>query len=352
MGEEKSKDDGIPFGTIHQAASRGRHETIKVLLESGADPDEVDERGWGPLHFAADKGHWNIARLLLEKGATPGLINGSCMTPLDYAVSGGNLEIVRLLLECDALLADRFTGKSTHPLLVATTREDIPMIRLLLSAKVRTTVSDIHGQTPVHLAVKQGNLEICKLLEHDAQHPPSGLSRIFAGKSAASRKDSSDHIPLFYAVESGNCPMVELLLSTSAASPKACDWHKKRIFRQAVKSGNLEVVEIFLKSGAPVNMKGQDSTSGLHIAAYEGDVKMTRLLLEWGASITQKNGGLSTPEQISRNAEVSMILKNHNKKPGDLKATKQKSKTSTKGVPVPPPEYSALPPSMTTGSKN
>lgn len=303
MSEKKSKDDDIPFGTIHQAASRGRHETIKVLLESGADPDEVDERGWGPLHFAADKGHWNIARLLLEKGATPGLINGSCMTPLDYAVFGGYLEIVRLLLECDALLEDRFTGKSTHPLLVATTREDIPMIRLLLGAKVRTTVSDIHSQTPVHLAVKKGNLEICRLLlEHDAQHPPSGLSRIFAGKPAASRKDSSDHFPLFYAVESGNCPMVELLLSTSAASPKACDWHQKRIFHQAVKSGNLEMVEILLKKGAPVNMKGQDSTSGLHIAVHEGDVKMTRLLLEWGASITQRNGGLSTPEQVSRNA--------------------------------------------------
>lgn len=353
MGEEKSKDDGSPFGTIHQAASRGRIETIKVLLENGADPDEVDERGWGPLHFAADKGHWNIARLLLEKSATPGLINGSCMTPLDYAVSGGYLEIVRLLLECDALLADRFTGKSTHPLLVATTREDIPMIQLLLGAKVRTTVSDIHDRTPVHLAVKQGNLDICRLLlEHDAQHPPSGLSRIFASKPAASRKDSSDHLPLFYAVESGNCPMAELLLSTSSASPKACDWHKKRIFHQAVKSANVEMVEIFLKNGAPVNLKGQDSTSALHIAAYEGNVKMSRLLLEWGASTTKKDGGLSTPEQVSRNAEVTMMLKNHNKKPGGPKESKQKSKPSTKAVSAPPPEYSASPPSMISESKN
>jgi ankyrin repeat protein len=51
MGEDKSSDDGTPFGTIHQAASRGRIETKKVLLESGADPDGVDQCGWGPLHF-------------------------------------------------------------------------------------------------------------------------------------------------------------------------------------------------------------------------------------------------------------------------------------------------------------
>jgi hypothetical protein len=145
MTNGKSKDEGAPFGTIHQAASRGRIETIKVLLEGGADPDKVDRCGWGPLHFAADKGHWNIARLSLEKGATPGLVDGSCMTPLDYAVAGGYLEIARLLLKCDALLADRFTGKRNYPIHVATTREDILMIQLLLGAKVRTTSTDIHG---------------------------------------------------------------------------------------------------------------------------------------------------------------------------------------------------------------
>lgn len=352
MSERESKDDGAPFGTIQQAASRGRIETIKALLEGGADPDEVDQCGWGPLHFAADKGHWNIARLLLEKGATPGLVNGSCMTPLDYAVAGGYLEVVRLLLECDALLADRFTGKSTYPILVAAAREDLPMLRLLLDAKVRTTVTDVHGQTPVHLAVKQGNLEICRLLlEHDAQHPPSGLSRVFGSKPAVLRKDSSDHFPLFYAVESGNCPMAELLLSTSAASPKARDWHKKRLFHEAVKSGNVEMVEIFLRNGAPVNLKGQDSTSALHIAAYEGDVNMTRLLLKWGASTTQKDGGLSTPEKVSRNAEVTMILKNRNQNPRGLKESKQKPKPSTKGVSVPPPEYSAPAESMASRLK-
>jgi ankyrin repeat protein len=93
MSDQKPKYDGTPFGTIHQAAERGRIETIKVPLESGADPNEVDQCGMGPLHFAAEEGHWNIARLLLEKGATPGLVDSSCMTPLDYAVAGGYLEI-------------------------------------------------------------------------------------------------------------------------------------------------------------------------------------------------------------------------------------------------------------------
>jgi ankyrin repeat protein len=348
MSDRKSKDDGTPFGTIHQAAARGRIETIKVLIESGANPNEVDQCGMGPLHFAAEKGHWNIARLLLEKGATPGLVDGSCMTSLDYAVAGGYLEIARLLLECDALLADRFTGKGSYPIHVATTREDIPMIQLLLGAKIRITANDLHSRNPVHLAVKQGNLDICRLLlEYEARHPPTGLSRIFDGKLSVLRKDSNDHFPLFYAVESGNCPMVELLLCTSAASPKACDWYKKRLFHEAVKLGNLEMVEIFLKNGAPVNLKGRDSTSALHIAAYEGDVKMTQLLLKWGASTTRKDGGLSTPEQVSRNAEVTTILRSHGQGSRSSKESQKKdSKNSKSAVSSPPPEYSAARPSI------
>lgn len=348
MSDQRSKDDGTPFGTIHQAAARGRIETIKVLLESGADPNEVDQCGIGPLHFAAEKGHWDIARLLLEKGATPGLVDGSYMTPLDYAVAGGYLEIARLLIECDALLADRFTGKRSYPIHVATTRGDIPMIQLLLSAKIRITATDLDGRNPVHLAVKQGNFDICGLLlEHEARHPPTGLSRIFDGKPSVLRKDSNDHLPLFYAVESGNCLMVELLLSKSAASPKASDWYKKRLFHEAVKSGNIEMVKIFLENGAPVNLKGRDSTSALHIAAYEGNVKMTQLLLKWGASTKRKDGGLSTPEQVSRNAEVTTILRSHVKGSRASKESQRKDDKKPKSTgSAAPPEYSAAPPSI------
>ena len=40
-----------------------------MLLESGADPQAVDDEGATALHLSAAAGHWEITQLLLEKGA-------------------------------------------------------------------------------------------------------------------------------------------------------------------------------------------------------------------------------------------------------------------------------------------
>lgn len=46
------------------AADHGRKDLVTTLLESGADPNTVDEVGTSALHNAAKRGHWHIARLL------------------------------------------------------------------------------------------------------------------------------------------------------------------------------------------------------------------------------------------------------------------------------------------------
>jgi ankyrin repeat protein len=65
---------GVPIaqtGALHSAAKGGRIDTMRVLLQHGADVDEVisSARGWTPLHFAATKGQVNAMKLLEEKGA-------------------------------------------------------------------------------------------------------------------------------------------------------------------------------------------------------------------------------------------------------------------------------------------
>ena len=56
MGEGTSRAEGTPFATIYQAASRGRIETLKVLLESGANPDEADQCGAGTTSLCRRQG--------------------------------------------------------------------------------------------------------------------------------------------------------------------------------------------------------------------------------------------------------------------------------------------------------
>ena len=71
---------------LHQAASEGHLEVVRLLVENGANVNARDENGRTPLFRAADEGHLDIVRLLVENGAeVNGLIIGGttlfCIRP-------------------------------------------------------------------------------------------------------------------------------------------------------------------------------------------------------------------------------------------------------------------------------
>lgn len=45
--------------------------TVRRLLDLGAQPDAVDNRGWSALMITVERGHAEVAALLLERGADP-----------------------------------------------------------------------------------------------------------------------------------------------------------------------------------------------------------------------------------------------------------------------------------------
>ena len=74
-----------PLGT---AAFARDHESARVLLEAGADPNGPGEGGYKPLHTAAQNGDVELIRLLLEHGADPGAAASDGRTPADLAPDG------------------------------------------------------------------------------------------------------------------------------------------------------------------------------------------------------------------------------------------------------------------------
>lgn len=98
-GEEFQVDAlyGAHATLLEHAASRGQPETIKVLLDLGAEVDRPNRRGETALMHAAFKGSLPAVKVLLEAGADPKARNLKRKTALDGALYTKSTEVVALL---------------------------------------------------------------------------------------------------------------------------------------------------------------------------------------------------------------------------------------------------------------
>ena len=70
---------------VHAAVAMGDRETMRVLLERGADPNARQQVDYTPLHDAAGRGDIEMAKLLLAHGAQRDAMAADGMTPAALA---------------------------------------------------------------------------------------------------------------------------------------------------------------------------------------------------------------------------------------------------------------------------
>jgi len=113
------------------ASSAGHVSAVRLLLQSGAPADGLDEQGVSALAWAASYGHSSIVQLLIAYGADVNVADAQYgYTPLMEAVRKGHLTTVRILLSSGARLDARTKGGSTA-LSLARMRRDTAMMELL-----------------------------------------------------------------------------------------------------------------------------------------------------------------------------------------------------------------------------
>jgi uncharacterized protein len=82
---------------LHSAVAGQHAAIVKLLLESGANPNAMQEKQFTPLQQAAHNGNLEIARLLLEHGANAASRNEDGLTALDYARRDDHPQVAALL---------------------------------------------------------------------------------------------------------------------------------------------------------------------------------------------------------------------------------------------------------------
>lgn len=82
---------------VHAAAARGDGESLRALLERGADANARQQQEFTALHSAAQQGRRDVAELLLEFGADRSARSAEGLTPADMAARAGHTELAARL---------------------------------------------------------------------------------------------------------------------------------------------------------------------------------------------------------------------------------------------------------------
>uniref|UniRef100_A0A8C2TJ01 Regulatory factor X associated ankyrin containing protein n=1 Tax=Coturnix japonica TaxID=93934 RepID=A0A8C2TJ01_COTJA len=142
--------------SIHQLAAQGELSQLKKHLQKGENlVNKPDERGFTPLIWAAAFGEIETVRHLLEWGADPHMLARERESALSLASMGGYTDIVIMLLErnVDINIYDWVTLCSDSHCLLAARGADL------------TTEAD-SGYTPMDLAVALGHKKVQQVIEN------------------------------------------------------------------------------------------------------------------------------------------------------------------------------------------
>ena len=176
-----------------------------LFLRYGTKVNVQVNDGKTPLHWAVILGNENLVRLLLQHNADVNIQDTGGYTPLHQLVKEGNTNLVRLLLEhnADVNIQDTY-GKT--PLHQSVIEGDENLVSLLLAQNADVNIQDNDGCTALHLSVLQSHINQRKIFDTLVKHKAQIINTC----------DAKGLTPLHTAVRSGNVQAVKKLVDLGA----------------------------------------------------------------------------------------------------------------------------------------
>ncbi len=280
--DEEDEEEGGGEGTaLKYAAQKGHLDAVKLLLASGAKPDEKSGGGFESGHetalmHAAKAGHLEVARTLIAAKAAVPAKDQSGKTVLHYAAEGGHAEMIELLIKHGANVETK-SKCGTSPLMEAASAGRAEAIVALVKAGADPN-RFTNGMTALWYAASSGHVVAVQALL-DAGADPKAGDRMFSPLEAA----SSD----------GHKDVVSLLLkhgkSGKKAAPKKPEPPDGAALANAALMGQVDIVRTLLESGADPNATSEEHFTALMGAVRAGNVQLVQMLLKAGADVNALN---------------------------------------------------------------
>lgn len=243
------------------AAREGHIDAAKLLIEAGADVNEVDKNDIGPLLMAISNNHIDMARFLIERGASINAVDWYGRTPLFAAIEMRDVDLhyvtfQHMVTEDDRkVIFDFIAFLLDHKVDPNIRVKEVPPLRrwmYLLGGSLAWV--DFTGETPFILASLSGDVDVMRLL---LQH--------------------------------GADPKIQTNSSTNALMAAAgVNWVVDQTYTEGEKS-LLEAVKLCYELGLDVNAKNSMGLTAAMGAANRGSDAIIEFLVSKGARLDPKD---------------------------------------------------------------
>lgn len=222
--------------------------TTKQLLESGVNPN-IKEKKFSSLHIALLEKDYDIAKLLLEHGANPN-------------------QYVK-------------TKKFNIPLFAVTNKfDDQKFLKLFL--EYGANANELDSFYTLSAAISKNKLENIDLLVE---------------KGFDIHATNDDNITLLnYAIMSKKpYKTIKYLIDKKIDVNKVSKRNKTALLYSIDKNSDPKVTKLLLDAGADINFKNSLGSNALSLAIMNSNEEALKLLIEYGANITEKLYGTAVP---------------------------------------------------------
>ncbi|THD21293.1 putative Ankyrin repeat-containing [Fasciola hepatica] len=251
---------------LWDACSYGRENTVKTLIDAGANlnwKSHVYE--CYPIHIAS-QGKPAIVRMLLEAGCQVDSADAKGNTALHHAAMSGRVENVEMLLDAGAAI-DACNENNWTPLLNAVYWNHAKVASLLIARGANPLIKNKDGRNALH--------ELCRSKSRDSSGLEEILVSILDRVSACEDQVNSSQPATPW----------DQVIDCRAERRNSYDFEANftpLLF--ACYHGHLALVDTLLRRGADINAKDQNGWTALHWAAQRCHADVVELLLDYGAS--------------------------------------------------------------------
>ena len=262
---------------VADAAKRGDRDAVRAALARKADVNAAQIDGSTALHWAAERDDLDMADQLIRAGARVTARTREGVTPLQLAATNGSAAMIDRLLKAGAEANASLSAGGDTALMMAARTGKTDAIRVLVEAGGNVNAKETWGGTTALMwAVSEGHADAARLL-------------IGAGADVNARSN--------YVAAANGRGFEGRTPVASRTDPKAEEFASGWLtpLTLAAREGDVEMTRVLVNAGADVNTAAGDGKTALAVSIFNGNYDVASFLVDNKADVNKADAQRFTP---------------------------------------------------------